>query len=180
MELLTSLASGSGIIGTLAGGLGGIVSAFVKYKTLKETNRHAQKMQELANAQQLQQVKIEGEIKTDLAAEKSLQASLSHDASLGGWLHGRELGPVAMFFFTLAEFVRMLMRPVLTIYAFVYVITLSKEYMQAAREEGLAGVAVLAQVDMVASTIMLLATVSFTWWFADRSVSKSLARRLEA
>ena len=36
------------------------------------------------------------------------------------------------------------------------------------------------QITMVGSAIILLATTAFTWWFADRSVSKALTKKLVA
>ncbi len=187
MDFLTDLATGGagGIIGSIVGAIGGIASAFVKLKTLKETNRHGFVMAELAGNQEverataaLKMVKVEGAIKTDLAIEESLQASFAHDSSMGAWLKGKELGWFAMAVMSTAEFIRMMMRPVLTLASVGYVFHIYGEYMDLAGAQQMSAEALQLQISTIVTTIILLATVSFTWWFADRSVSKALTKRL--
>lgn len=185
MEFLTELAGGSGIFGTIFGTIGGIASAFVKLKTLKESNRHNFVMAELAGNQEverataaLKMVEVEGAIQTDLSIEESLQESFKHDASIGAWLQGRELGPFATAVMATAEFVRMMMRPLLTLASVIYVFNIYGDYMDLATEQGMTSEVIVEQITMVASAILLLATTSFTWWFADRSVSKALTKKL--
>lgn len=185
MEFLTDIAGGSGIIGSFVGAIGGIAAAFVKLKTLKETNRHSFAMAELAGSQEverataaLRMVEVEGAIKTDLAIEESLQSSFDHDASIGSWLQGRELGAFATAVMATAEFIRMMMRPALTLVSVLYVFHIYGDYMDLADETALTADVLAEQITMVGSAILLLATTSFTWWFADRSVSKALTRKL--
>ena len=185
MEFLTSIASGSGIFGSLIGSIAGIATAFVKLKTLKENNRHSHSMSLLAGKQEvaranaaLELVKPEGAIQTDLAIEDSLQKSFEHDAAIGSWLKGRELGPVSTAVMILAEFVRMMMRPVLTCASIVYVFLIFDDYMDLAGDTAMSAELLAEQITMVGSAIILLATTAFTWWFADRSVSKALTKKL--
>lgn len=187
MGFLADIVGGSsGIIGSIVGAVGGLVSAFVKLKTLKETNRHSFVMAELGGMQEVARaeaamkiVQVEGAIKVDLASEESLQASFKHDTSLGSWLQGRELGWFGTMMLSIAEFVRMMMRPVLTLTAFIYVFKIYGGYMELADGQEVLTADVLAQqIAMVGSVILLLATTSFTWWFADRSVSKALTKKL--
>lgn len=185
MEFLTDLAGGSGIIGSIVGAVGGIAAAFVKLKTLKENNRHGFAMAELAGNQEvaraaaaLKIVEVEGAIKTDLAIEESLQSSFEHDAAMGSWLKGRELGKFATAILATAEFIRMMMRPVLTLASVIYVFRMYGGYMDIADAQYLTAEVLVEQITMVGSAILLLATVSFTWWFADRSVSKALTKKL--
>ena len=185
MEFLADLAGSGGPFGAIFGTIGGLVSGFLKFKTLKETNRHGFVMAELAGNQEvaraeaaLKVVQVEGAIKTDLAIEESLQESFKHDAAMGAWLKGRELGWFTTFILSLAEFVRMMMRPVLTLVAFIYVFKLYGGYMELAGPETLTAEVLAQQIAMVGATILLLATTAFTWWFADRSVSKALTKKL--
>jgi len=53
MEFLADIAGGSGIIGSIVGAVGGIASAFVKLKTLKESNRHNFEMTKLGGEQEV-------------------------------------------------------------------------------------------------------------------------------
>lgn len=186
MEFLTSIPGVSGIFGTIFGVIGGIASAVVKLKTLKESNRHSFVMSELAGSQEvaraeaaLKVVQVEGAIKTDLAIEESLQESFKHDASMGAWLKGRELGKFATAVLAFAEFIRMMMRPGLTLASVLYVFHIYGGYMELAEGQVVLTAEILAeQITMVGSAILLLATTSFTWWFADRSVSKALTKKL--
>lgn len=189
MEFLADIASGGagGVIGSIVGALGGIASAFVKLKTLKESNRHGFAMAQLAGNQEverataaLKMVEVEGAIKTDLAVEQSLQASFEHDASIGAWLQGRELGKFATAVMATAEFIRMMMRPILTLAAVTYVFSIYGDYMDMDAAKNMTPEALQLQIATIVSTIVLLATVSFTWWFADRSVSKALTKKLAA
>ncbi len=187
MEFLANIASGGvgGIIGSLVGAIGGIASAFVKLKTLKESNRHSFVMSELAGNQEvavaeaaLKMVEVEGAIKIDVASEESMQASFEHDSSLGAWLKGKDLGWFAMAVLSTAEFIRMMMRPVLTLASVWYVFHIYGDYMDLAAAQEMSAEALQIQISTIVSTIILLATVSFTWWFADRSVSKALTKKL--
>lgn len=187
MEFFANIASGgaAGIIGSIVGAIGGIASAFIKLKTLKESNRHSFGMAELAGNQEvsraeaaLKMVEVEGAIKTDLAIEESLQSSFAHDSSLGAWLKGKELGWFAMAVMSTAEFIRMMMRPVLTLASVAYVFHIYGDYMDLKAAKEMSAEALQIQITTIVSTIILLATVSFTWWFADRSVSKALTKKL--
>lgn len=185
MDFLADIAGGSGIFGSIIGVVGGIASAFVKLKTLKETNRHSFVMSELAGNQEvaraeaaLKVVQVEGAIKTDLAIEESLQESFKHDASMGAWLRGRELGKFATAVLATAEFVRMMMRPVLTLWATIYVFRMYGWHITLASQSELPVEILSNQMTMVGAAILLLATTGFTWWFADRSVSKALTKKL--
>ena len=187
MEFLANLAGGAGggIIGTIVGAVGGIASAFVKLKTLKESNRHGFEMAQLAGNQEvsraeaaLKMIEVDGAIKADLAIEQTMQASLAHDSSMGAWLRDRELGWFATAVLSTAEFVRMMMRPVLTLASVWYVFHIYGEYMDLDAAKDMTAEALQAQIAMIVSTIILLATVSFTWWFADRSVAKALTKKL--
>ncbi len=187
MDFLANLASGGagGIIGSIVGAVGGIASAFVKLKTLKEGNRHSFVMAELAGNQEvsrataaLKMIEVEGAIKTDLAIEESLQSSFAHDSSLGAWLKGKDLGKFATAVLSTAEFIRMMMRPVLTLMSVFYVFHIYGEYMDLESAKSMSSDALANQINVIVSTIILLATVSFTWWFADRSVSKALTKKL--
>lgn len=187
MEFLANIASGGagGIIGSLVGAIGGIASAFVKLKTLKESNRHYFVMAELAGNQEvsrataaLKMVEVEGAIKTDLAIEESMQASFAHDSSLGAWLKGKDLGWFATAVLSTAEFIRMMMRPVLTLASVWYVFHIYGDYMDLDAAKDMTAETLQIQIETIVSTIILLATVSFTWWFADRSVSKALTKKL--
>lgn len=185
MEFLADIAGSGGIIGSVVGALGGIASAFVKLKTLKEGNRHSFVMAELAGNQEvsraeaaLQMVQVEGAIKADLAVEESLQESFRHDSSIGAWLKGKDLGKFATAVMATAEFIRMMMRPVLTLASVMYVFHIYGEFMDLAGAQAMTADALTAQITMIVNTIILLATTSFTWWFADRSVSKALTKKL--
>ena len=185
MEFLADIAGGSGIFGTLFGAIGGIASAVVKLKTLKEQNRHAFIMAELAGNQEiavaeaeLRKVETEGAIAAELKAEESLQASFQHDASIGAWLQSQELGPITRGIMVTAEFVRMMMRPVLTVAAVIYTFRMYGGYFDLATAAELDKAILEQQLTMIASAILLLATTAFTWWFADRSVSKALQKKL--
>lgn len=183
MDFLSGLAGGG--IGSIIGAVGGIASAFLKLKTLKESNRHSFVMSELAGSQEvkraeaaLHMIEVEGAIKTDLAIEESLQSSFKHDASLGAWMQGRELGWFGTAVMSAAEFVRMMMRPGLTLASVLYVFSMYGDYLSLAAGTELSPEVIAEQLTMVASTILILATTSFTWWFADRSVSKALVKKL--
>lgn len=187
MEFLANIASGGagGIIGSIVGAVGGIASAFVKLKTLKEGNRYNFAMAELAGNQEVQRAeaalkitRVEGAIQTDLAIEESLQESFKHDASMGAWLKGKELGSIATAVMATAEFIRMMMRPVLTLASVMYVFHIYSDYMDLENAKDMTAEALQIQIATIVSTIILLATVSFTWWFADRSVSKALTKKL--
>jgi len=187
MSFLADIATcgAGGIVGSIVGAVGGIASAFVKLKTLKENNKHSFAMSELAGNQEvkraeaaLQMVQVEGAIKTDLAIEDSLQKSFEHDSAMGSWLKGKELGWFGTAVMATAEFVRMMMRPTLTLAAVGYVFHMYGDYMDLASEASMTGEALQAQIATIVTTIILLATVSFTWWFADRSVSKQLTKKL--
>ena len=185
MEFLADIAGGSGIIGSIVGAVGGIASAFVKLKTLKESNRHNFEMTKLGGEQEvsravaaLKMVEVEGAIKTDLAIEESLQSSFEHDSSMGAWLKGKDLGPIATAVMATAEFIRMMMRPVLTLASVAYVFHIYGEYMDLDAAQSMTVDQLAVQIATIVSTIILLATVSFTWWFADRSVSKALTKKL--
>lgn len=187
MEFLADLASGSGPIGALVGTIGGIASAFVKYKTLKESNRHSFAMAELAGSQEvaraeaaLHMKKVEGAIKTDLAIEASLQESFKHDAAIGSWLQGREMGPITTGLLAAGEFVRMMMRPVLTLWVTIKLLYMYDEQVQIMKASAIDAVAMVGLVELIAQTIVLLATTAFTWWFADRSVAKALTKKLSS
>jgi hypothetical protein len=123
-------------------------------------------------------IETEGAIKADLAIEQTLQKSFEHDTSIGSWLKGRELGWFGMFVMSTAEFVRMMMRPVLTMASVWYVFSIYGDYMDLDAAKSMGADALAKQIELIVSTIILLATVSFTWWFADRSVAKALAKKL--
>ena len=187
MEFLTDIATGgaSGIIGSIVGAVGGIASAFVKLKTMKEHNRHSFVMAELGGRQEVERaeaslkvVQVEGALKADLAIEESLQASFKHDTEIGSWLKGREMGKFAIAVMSTAEFIRMMMRPVLTLASVAYVFHIYGDYMQLEGAQNMTSEALQAQIATIVSTIILLATVSFTWWFADRSVAKAPTKKL--
>jgi len=97
---------------------------------------------------------------------------------MGAWLKGKDLGPIATAVMATAEFIRMMMRPVLTLASVAYVFHIYGEYMDLDAAKSMTADQLAVQIATIVSTIILLATVSFTWWFADRSVSKALTKKL--
>ena len=177
--------AGSGVLGSLIGSLAGLGTAFVKLKTLKETNKHTHAMSLLAGKQEVERalaalkvVEVDGAIATDLAIEATLQESYEHDAPIGAWAKGRDLGKVSTFFLVLGDFVKTMMRPVLTTGAIVYVFVIFQDYMDLVGPDTLSAEQLASMISMLTSAIIVLATTAFTWWFADRSVSKAMTAKL--
>ncbi len=189
MEFLTDLAAGagSGIVGAFVGLLGGIGSAFVKYKTLRESNRHQFAMAELAGNQavaeanaQLQRIRTEGEAAEAIEVQESLQASFQHDSSIGSWLQGRELGRWSTGVLVFVESIRMLMRPVITLGFACYVAVMYHDHFALVAQSGhiVPIDQLMAHTAAMANAIILMAVTAVGWWFADRSVQKALSKRL--
>lgn len=178
--------TGSGIVGTITGALGGIASAFVKYKTRKLEVEHEFRMTELNQLHEIslhkaevQKVQIEGQIQQGLAEEASLQASYQHDAALGAELKGLATTPAQGWVLVIANALRMIMRPILTLGTFSFVMYVFGQYWVA-----LSGVELLPVDQLLKMTNYLLMavisimTMAASWYFADRSTHKQLNARL--
>lgn len=181
--------------GLFSGLLGTALTSFTNYKTQKMKNEHEATMVKLekeamiAEAQmniQITEAKVQGEIvqleeinygkNLELANERSIDNSLIGKLFASPWTAW--LGSLMVFFLSVVDFLKGLMRPGLTLYlvALTSWITWYAAGILSAKEP-LLDVNAAAELFTKVVDIVIYLTVSVvTWWFADRRVAKFLYR----
>lgn len=188
------------ILGGLTGLIGNIVTGIVNYKTMKAKNAHEAKMIALQTAAQkaenrmkieLAQAQIAGEVElADAAAytkglEQQDKKSFSEQwieylFGVEGWFRYIAI-PVGLFLATLfggLDFLRGLMRPVLTLYLTGISTVLTWQAYEVLEKAGSA-MSVTQAIDLYGQTtqiIIYLTVTCVTWWFGDRRMAKFLTQ----
>ena len=185
MDILTQLAGG-GFLGTIGGILGSLGTSIVEYKNLKLKLAHELSITKLngqlelsGRKMDLQGKRIEGEIQTALATEQSLQASFKHDAAIGAWMSAEHASWGQRWLMTSVDSMRKSVRPILTFGTVIYVMfTYGRHWRLILASDGVPLDTILQQAQMIMSAIIAMATMSFSWWFADRQLQKRMTEKL--
>jgi len=187
---------GSGIFGTLAGIIGGAITAITNYKMQKLKNEHdlamlkAETEAMIAEAKAniaVTKAKVEGEV--EIAETKALTASyesLKHDAFKEGYMKYLAESkwtkwwapPLVGIMFALVDFLKKAARPVLTYYLVGACTWLTILVWRIVNKSGVAIEPSFAQeiLNQLIVTVTFLTVSCVTWWFCDRRTAKFLMR----
>ena len=191
LEFLTS-----GVLGTVTGLLGSIVTAIVNYKHQKLKNEHDIKMAELDQQAirleaemniKIEKAKTEGKIilaEMDAVKEsyKSLEQSLfekSYMQKLWDWPYTKWLAALISYLFASVDYVKHMIRPFLTLYfvaASTWMTVVCYRLLQLTMGDSVTATDAYKIFNMVVLTLIYITTSIVSWWFADRRSAKFLSR----
>ena len=157
----------SGIFGGLSGILGHTVSSYFNLKAKKIEYQHQLDM--VDKQKELLQVQVK--ISSDEAEQKSLQES--YKDSRKDLFDSSYFKLIPSFFraiiatlFALADFLRKIIRPILTVYLAILISWLAyKTYLINPK-------AFASSPQLIINMILYSGVSIFTWWFADRKMDK--------
>lgn len=175
---ITNILTG-GVAGGITGIIGSISSAIVNYKMKKLEYEHEERMRQLEmEAKKVEievaKAKIEGEL--NLAEQNTLKESYKellkqyftpfYYESLPDWMK-----PIIAFMFALLDFIRGIIRPLVTIILLGLSFWLGyKAYL--ANPESFT-----TSATIIVTAIIYLTVTAVSWWFADRKIEKFLLQR---
>lgn len=183
---------GQGLLAIVSGGATGILGVifqrlFDHWKNkqeldqLRERNAHEQAMKRIDHeimkeewAQRVKVAQVEGETAREVADAQAFAASLASEPKR--YSEGAKVGSIAGFFLVLADLVRAIVRPGLTLYLAWIATELyndsqrAMELVEATLE--IDGFDVLALLDVhkqIVFTLLYLFTTCVLWWFGTRN-----------
>ncbi len=177
---------GSILAGGATGLLGSVISVWGAFREKKEQNQHEQKMQELAlRAMELEaklkldQTIVEGDIKEELAALETMRASYAHDeARYFKYTGVKWIDGMGGFLFGLVDFVRGMIRPLITIGMAFVVVEIHNELLRLMENlpQPLTPAEAAEIYSNLNNTVLYIATTVILWWFGARYAEKTAAR----
>lgn len=188
------------LLGGVTGLLGNVITGILKYKNQKMQFEHDQKMIGLETQSMIEKSKaqiaitetqVKGEIeKTDAEAYKEAQKNANVSMFSEKWIDNlfNVEGKVGKFLavpagialsmgFAFVDWLRGVMRPLLTIYLTVMSSIITYMAWKIIQAHGLATMTATEAIGLYSETtsIVIYLTVScVTWWFGDRTMSKAL------
>ena len=163
----------SGLAGGLTGIIGSITSAIANYKLKKMQYEHEEKMIQL----QMEAKKLGADIEIDKAvmeARKESYVSLNRNyfkseyfEALPSWSR-----PIIAFGFALLDFIRGIVRPLLTFCLLGITFWIAYNTYNADPQS------FISSAPVIVDTALYLCTTAISWWFADRPIRIFLEKHL--
>ena len=163
-----------GLAGGITGIIGSIGSAFMNYKMKKLEYQHEIDMGnmriKIANS------KVQGEVeKSEAEARKESYKEISNTffkasyfKELPSWTR-----PVVAIMFALLDFIRGIIRPLLTIYLSALVFWIGYNTYLADNT------AFTSSAKELVTIVLYLAVMTYSWWFCDRKIEKFIQDKLK-
>lgn len=175
---------GAILAGGATGILGSLISLAGEFKKIKEQHRHEERMQEIAIRSmeieaklKLEQTAVEGEIKEELAALETLRASYGHDkATYFKYTGIKWIDGMGGFLFGLVDFVRGMIRPVITIGMALVAVEVHNELiaMMDRMQQPLTQDQAATIYANLNNVILYITTTVILWWFGTRAGASSM------